>query len=84
MQPLERVPSCRSRERETLEEEGRSGIQVKYGNIFSISNFYSCRIFDKDGDGFVSKKEFKWMTANKRISQRKVDVMFEVKQDEKS
>ena len=37
------------------------------------------RIFDKDGDGFVSKKEFKWMTANKRISQRKVDIMFEVR-----
>ena len=29
------------------------------------------RIFDKDGDGFVSKKEFKWMTANKRINMRK-------------
>ena len=37
------------------------------------------RIFDKDGDGYVSKKEFKWMTANKRISQRKVDIMFEVR-----
>ena len=36
------------------------------------------RIFDKDGDGFVSKKEFKWMTANKRVSQRKVELMFEV------
>lgn len=35
------------------------------------------RIFDTDGDGYVSKKEFKWMTANKRISQRKVDIMFE-------
>ena len=36
------------------------------------------RIFDKDGDGFVSKKEFKWMTANKRINMRKVNIMFEV------
>ena len=36
------------------------------------------RIFDADSDGFVSKKEFKWMTANKRVSQRKVDVMFQV------
>jgi len=35
------------------------------------------KIFDIDGDGFVSKKEFKWMTANKRISMRKVDIMFE-------
>ena len=36
------------------------------------------RIFDKDGDGFVSKKEFKWMTANKRISKKKIDLMFQV------
>merc|ERR1719233_258616 len=35
------------------------------------------RIFDADADGFVSKKEFKWMTANKRVSQRKVDIMFQ-------
>lgn len=34
-------------------------------------------IFDADADGFVSKKEFKWMTANKRVSQRKVDIMFQ-------
>ena len=40
---------------------------------------FDSRIFDTDGDGYVSKKEFKWMTANKRISQRKVDIMFEVR-----
>ena len=39
------------------------------------------RIFDANGDGFVSKKEFKWMTANKRISQRKVDILFQVISD---
>ena len=44
-----------------------------------IPFFVDFRIFDADADGFVSKKEFKWMTANKRVSQRKVDVMFQVK-----
>ena len=49
-------------------------------NIFqNYFNLCFWRIFDLDGDGFVSKKEFKWMTANKRVSQRKVDVMFEVR-----
>ena len=44
-------------------------------DVFILGSF---RIFDKDGDGFVSKKEFKWMTANKRINMRKVNIMFEV------
>ena len=77
-----------------MEEESRPGIQANnkaQTNIYLVDIltvvtrrvwshcFDLFRIFDKDGDGFVSKKEFKWMTANKRISQRKVDIMFEVR-----
>ena len=36
------------------------------------------RIFDLDNNGYVSKKEFKWMTSNKKIDNKKVDALFEV------
>ena len=36
------------------------------------------RIFDLDNNGYVSKKEFKWMTSNKKIDHKKVDALFEV------
>ena len=36
------------------------------------------RIFDLDNNGYVSKKEFKWMTNNKIIDHKKVDLLFEV------
>merc|ERR1712176_342590 len=35
------------------------------------------RIFDLDNNGYVSKKEFKWMTSNKKIDHKKVDALFE-------
>lgn len=35
------------------------------------------RIFDLNSNGFVSKKEFKWMTTNERISHKKVDILFD-------
>ena len=79
VQSIERFSNSGSREWISLEKESRSSIQA---NTITHFNFYWTswsRIFDKDGDGYVSKKEFKWMTANKRISQRKVDIMFEVR-----
>merc|ERR1712176_1392677 len=35
------------------------------------------RIFDLDNNGYVSKKEFKWMTSNNIIDHKKVDLLFE-------
>ena len=61
--------------------KNRADLAFKYHLNFNAHfTFYPgiSRIFDKDGDGFVSKKEFKWMTANKRINMRKVNIMFEV------
>ena len=61
--------------------KNRADLAFKYHLNFNAHFiFYPgiSRIFDKDGDGFVSKKEFKWMTANKRINMRKVNIMFEV------
>merc|ERR1712062_609212 len=35
------------------------------------------RIFDLNKDGYVDKKEFKWMTTNSKIDHEKVDLLFE-------
>jgi len=34
------------------------------------------KLFDQNGDGFVSKKEFKWMTNNATISYKHIDRVF--------
>ena len=39
---------------------------------------YTTRIFDLNKDGYVDKKEFKWMTTNSKIDHEKVDLLFEV------
>ena len=49
---------------------------VKYFEL-TLRNLYP-RIFDVNSNGFVSKKEFKWMTTNERIRHTKVDILFEV------
>ena len=36
------------------------------------------RIFDKNYDGYIDKKEFKWMTNSKRINDQTIDLVFEV------
>ena len=36
------------------------------------------RIFDLNNNGYVSKREFKWMTTNSKIDNEKVDLLFEV------
>ena len=38
------------------------------------------KIFDMNGDGFVDKKEFKRMTNSKKINNRIIDLVFEVRQ----
>ena len=39
------------------------------------------KIFDMNGDGFVDKKEFKRMTNSKKINNRIIDLVFEVRQE---
>lgn len=34
------------------------------------------KLFDQNGDGFVNKKEFKWMTTNAVISKKQIDITF--------
>merc|ERR1719334_2779767 len=36
------------------------------------------RIFDANSNGYVSKKEFKWMTTNKKIRNKDVDTLFKI------
>ena len=37
------------------------------------------RLFDKNYDGYIDKKEFKWMTTSDRISNRTIDIVFSVR-----
>ena len=39
------------------------------------------KIFDMNGDGFVDKKEFKRMTNSKKINNRVIDLVFEVRKE---
>ena len=36
------------------------------------------RLFDVNYDGFIDKKEFRWMTTNDVISWKTIDLVFEV------
>ena len=36
-------------------------------------------MFDKNYDGYIDKKEFKWMTTSDRISNRTIDIVFSVR-----
>ena len=37
-----------------------------------------CRLFDKNGDGFVNKREFKWMVSKEKINKKQIDLTFKV------
>ncbi|MFN9999988.1 MAG: hypothetical protein ACK559_02575 [bacterium] len=36
------------------------------------------RLFDKNGDGFVNKREFKWMASKERLNKKQIDLTFQV------
>ena len=37
---------------------------------------FGLRLFDKNGDGLISKKEFRWMTTSAVISPETIDCIF--------
>ena len=42
---------------------------------------YKCflRLFDVNFDGFIDKKEFRWMTTSDTVSWKTIDLVFEVR-----
>ena len=36
------------------------------------------RLFDVNFDGFIDKKEFRWMTTSELVSWKTIDLVFEV------
>jgi hypothetical protein len=40
--------------------------------------FLLYRLFDKNGDGFVNKREFKWMASKERLNKKQIDLTFQV------
>lgn len=39
---------------------------------------FSRRLFDVNFDGFIDKKEFRWMTTSELVSWKTIDLVFEV------
>ena len=37
------------------------------------------RLFDVNFDGFIDKKEFRWMTTSELVSWKTIDLVFEVR-----
>ena len=37
---------------------------------------FGLRLFDKNGDGLISKKEFRWMTTSAVITHETIDCIF--------
>ena len=48
-----------------------------YVSTFWVSLIEPCRLFDKNFDGYIDKKEFKWMTTSEIISNRTINTVFE-------
>ena len=36
------------------------------------------RLFDQNYDGYIDKKEFKWMTTSAKVSNKTIDIVFSV------
>ena len=36
------------------------------------------RLFDKNFDGYIDKREFRWMTSSKLFNKKTIDIVFEV------
>ena len=45
--------------------------------IWIIHWTFNNRLFDKNYDGYIDKKEFKWMTTSEIISNRTINIVFE-------
>ena len=44
-----------------------------------VDGYFAFRIFDTNYDGYIDKKEFKWMTSNKVINNKTIDIVFKVR-----
>ena len=51
----------------------------KYSSILILCFIILFRLFDKNYDGYIDKKEFKWMTTSKIVSNRTIDIVFKVR-----
>ena len=48
--------------------------------LFNAVNHESfLRLFDVNFDGFIDKKEFRWMTTSDTVSWKTIDLVFEVR-----
>ena len=64
-----------------MEQLGCHCFQVSIaGWEISLYNIYAAmlRLFDKNYDGYIDKKEFRWMTSSERFSKKTIDIVFEV------
>ena len=70
---------CWSREWTTLEQLGCHCFQVSIAGVEDKLLYAAMlRLFDKNYDGYIDKKEFRWMTSSERFSKKTIDIVFEV------
>ena len=52
----------------------------KYLKISSvlILMIFATRLFDQNYDGYIDKREFKWMTTSATVSNKTIDIVFNV------
>ena len=46
--------------------------------IYTLLHLKCFRLFDKNYDGYIDKREFRWMTTSHLFSKKKIDVIFAV------
>ena len=46
--------------------------------LYTSSVNFILRLFDKNFDGYIDKKEFKWMTTSDIISNKTINIVFDV------
>ena len=54
--------------------------------FIDVSSYYLSsvyfRLFDQNYDGYIDKKEFKWMTTSAKVSNKTIDIVFSVRSRE--
>ena len=65
-----------------MAKRGHYSIQVSILYFPFTAFFNACpfifRLFDQNYDGYIDKKEFKWMTTSAKVSNKTIDIVFSV------
>ena len=74
----DRVQTNGSWKRSSLAEDYLPRFQVTFRFSLLQDQLFFCRIFDINKDGFIDKREFRWMTSSTVISPQVIQTVFQV------